>query len=158
MQCSPTTRSSGPQSTSFSPVFTLCSGPLRPKSIEAKRAVLIRIAASPNSARAAGSVSPMVPMGGWLKTTVAMVAYSIRARGSPPKRRSARRRPAAIATGVSSYPVLVQSPRAKTVGDEVASKSSTLMSPWRSTSTPALASCSACVTGARLRRHGGHGA
>ena len=64
MQCSPTTRSSGPQSTSFSPVFTLCSGPLRPKSIEAKRAVLIRIAASPNSARAAGSVSPMVPMGG----------------------------------------------------------------------------------------------
>ena len=49
----------------------------------AKLACLTVIAASPNSARAAGSVSPMVPMGGWLKTTVAMLAYSSRALGSP---------------------------------------------------------------------------
>ena len=69
--------------------------------------------------------------------------------GSPPKSRSARRRPAAMATGVSSKPVVVQSPSAKTLGAEVFSKASTWTRPWASTLTPAMSSCSASVTGLR---------
>mmetsp|Transcript_23966 Transcript_23966/g.48729 ORF Transcript_23966/g.48729 Transcript_23966/m.48729 type:complete len:219 (-) Transcript_23966:833-1489(-) len=147
MQCSPTTVSSGPRSTSFSAVLTLASAALSAYAMLENAACLTVIAASPNSARAAGSVSPMVPMGGWLKTTVAMLAYSILALGSPPKSRSARRRPAAMATGVSSNPEVVQSPSANTEGEEVFSKASTLTSPASSTSTPALPSCSVAVTG-----------
>ena len=112
MQCSPTTRSSGPASTSFSAVFTFASAALRPYCIEAKRACLTVTLASPNSRLASGSVRPIVPMGGCEKTTVAIVSYAMRARGSPAKRRSARRRPAAMATGVSSKPCVVQSPSA----------------------------------------------
>mmetsp|Transcript_15793 Transcript_15793/g.63605 ORF Transcript_15793/g.63605 Transcript_15793/m.63605 type:complete len:250 (+) Transcript_15793:400-1149(+) len=125
MQCSPTTVSSGPARTSLSPVLTLWSASLKAKSMLPKADCLTATLAAPNFATASGSVRPTVPMGGCEKTTVAMSAYSMRARGSPPKSRSPRRRPAAMATGVSSYPVVVASPMAYTFGSEVFSYSST---------------------------------
>eukprot|EP00967_Tisochrysis_lutea_P029900 scaffold35022_cov33-Tisochrysis_lutea.AAC.4 len=59
-------------------------------------------ASSPYASRACGSVRPIVPMGGCEKTTVAILLYSNLASDAPPKSRSASRRPAAMATGVSS--------------------------------------------------------
>ena len=49
-------------------------------------------------------------LAGTEKTTVGTLSYSSLAVASPPKRRSARRRPAAIATGVSSRPEEDESP------------------------------------------------
>ena len=71
---------------------------------------------------ACSSVKPIVPIAGWENTTVAMVSYTIPVFGSPPKSRSASRRPAAIATGVSSYPVVVTSPIAKIPVSAVATR------------------------------------
>ena len=60
--------------TSLRAVFTFASGGLKAYSIELKRACFVVTAASPKASRACGSVSPMVPIGGCEKTTVAMDA------------------------------------------------------------------------------------
>ena len=72
MQCSPTTRSSGPHSTSLSAVLTFALSALKAYAIAPKRDCLTLIASSPYSSRAFGSVRPIVPMGGCEKTTVGM--------------------------------------------------------------------------------------
>mmetsp|Transcript_47486 Transcript_47486/g.81054 ORF Transcript_47486/g.81054 Transcript_47486/m.81054 type:complete len:332 (-) Transcript_47486:44-1039(-) len=136
MQCSPTTLSSSPASTSLSPVVTLASSALKANCMEANEVCFARTFSEPNCFTASGSVKPMVPMGGWLKTTVAMLSYSILALGSPPNKRSASLRPAAMATGVNSHPVVVASPIANTLFFAlVFSNSSTTMNPLLSTAT-----------------------
>mmetsp|Transcript_682 Transcript_682/g.1428 ORF Transcript_682/g.1428 Transcript_682/m.1428 type:complete len:239 (-) Transcript_682:800-1516(-) len=136
MQCSPTTLSSSPASTSLSPVVTLASSALKANCMEANEVCFARTFSGPNCFTASGSVKPMVPMGGWLKTTVAMLSYSILALGSPPNKRSASLRPAAMATGVNSHPVVVASPIANTLFFAlVFSNSSTTMNPLLSTAT-----------------------
>ena len=50
--------------------FSLGSIENGPKKRFTKVLLYTRMAASPNFARASGSVSPIVPMGGWEKTTV----------------------------------------------------------------------------------------
>mmetsp|Transcript_4289 Transcript_4289/g.13525 ORF Transcript_4289/g.13525 Transcript_4289/m.13525 type:complete len:213 (+) Transcript_4289:235-873(+) len=98
----PTTRSSSPAQTSFIAIGFLASSSHSAKCIGLKTDLYALTFASPYASRACGSVSPIVPIVGCENTTVAMFAYSNFASAAPPKMRSARRRPAAIATGVSS--------------------------------------------------------